>query len=191
MRKFEDWFNSIPLTGTVATAFLTGTLYGREFDISWETLAAGFLGLTGGWLAYKAATDHRRATENRNEYIFRARHLPDLHRARELLERHRPLGQNFPMLVIGDYNPNGIIELLDGAACFDKPLPARLANEIESLCLALPAFKTSLDGTSTKPHNSGATSVEIKDTASMVRSFWRLKGATDELIQNITFDALR
>jgi len=34
MRKFEDWLNSIPLAGTVTAAFLTGTLYGRQFDIS-------------------------------------------------------------------------------------------------------------------------------------------------------------
>lgn len=63
MRKFEDWLNSIPLAGTIGAAFLSGAIYGREFDISWETLAAGFFGLVGGGFAYVSAKLQIKANE--------------------------------------------------------------------------------------------------------------------------------
>ncbi len=61
MRKLEDWLNGAPFAGMVGVAFLTGAIYGREFDINWETLAAGFLGLIGGFLAFFAATMSQQA----------------------------------------------------------------------------------------------------------------------------------
>ncbi|MCD1593374.1 hypothetical protein [Thalassospira xiamenensis] len=75
MRKFEDWLNSIPLAGMIGAAFFTGTIYGREFDISWETLAAGFLGLGGGFLAFLAATSEQRANRERNTFVLKSEAL--------------------------------------------------------------------------------------------------------------------
>ncbi|MCC9622600.1 hypothetical protein LPB41_12955 [Thalassospira sp. MA62] len=75
MRKIEDWFNSVPLGGLIGVAFLTGAIYGREFDINWETLAAGFLGLIGGFLAFLAATSEQRANRERNTFALRSEAL--------------------------------------------------------------------------------------------------------------------
>jgi len=75
MRKFEDWLNSVPLAGTIGAAFFTGAIYGRQFDISWETLAAGFLGLVGGSLAFMAATGEQRANRNRNTFVLKSEAL--------------------------------------------------------------------------------------------------------------------
>lgn len=75
MRKLEDWLNSIPLAGTIGAAFLTGAIYGRQFDINWETLAAGFLGLVGGFLAFLAATSEQRANRERNTFVLKSEAL--------------------------------------------------------------------------------------------------------------------
>ncbi|MBR9901538.1 MULTISPECIES: hypothetical protein [Thalassospira] len=69
MNKFGDLLNGIPLAGMIISGFLAGTLYGSKFDgEEWETLAAGFLGLTGGACALFAAkaqiTAQRRQRED-------------------------------------------------------------------------------------------------------------------------------
>ncbi|WP_417837473.1 hypothetical protein [Thalassospira tepidiphila] len=61
-------------TGTLFALILAPTmlplevLYG-EFRLSWETLIAGFLGLIGGWMAYRAARQHQEAIEKSNTFL--------------------------------------------------------------------------------------------------------------------------
>ena len=68
MNKFEDLLNGIPLTGMIISGFLAGTLYGSNFSgEEWETLAAGFLGLTGGACALFAAKAQISAQKRQRE----------------------------------------------------------------------------------------------------------------------------
>lgn len=75
MRELENWLNGVPFAGTIGASFLTGAIYGREFDISWETLAAGFLGLIGGFLAFLAATREQQANRERNTFALKSQAL--------------------------------------------------------------------------------------------------------------------
>jgi hypothetical protein len=54
--KYSNWLNGIVIGGVSVIAFLVGAIYGKHFcGLQWETLLAGFLGLTGGSFAYAAA----------------------------------------------------------------------------------------------------------------------------------------
>ncbi|WP_417804081.1 hypothetical protein [Thalassospira lucentensis] len=64
MPKLEHWTDTVPLIVLMFTAFLAGCLTATQFsDIEWETLTAGFLGLTGGYFALLASKHQIRAQE--------------------------------------------------------------------------------------------------------------------------------
>lgn len=136
LRKLED---VIPLISTTIGGFTIGVL-ARNGWVDWtgETLVAGALGLAGGWLAYKAATDHRRATENRNEYIFQANHMSDLWKAQKKTEQMLTKDYGDRIILGADINLEAIIKLVDKAARFPSPLPPELSHELETLCGIIP-----------------------------------------------------
>ncbi|MFH1807020.1 MAG: hypothetical protein ABID63_19230 [Pseudomonadota bacterium] len=143
LRKIED---AIPLIGTTLGGIIVGVLATNiftvlEWKLEWETLVAGFFGLTGGWLAYKAATDHRRATENRNEYIFVAQHSADLCRASKMLVEYCEPGFISGLVYAEKFDFAGTTDLLEGATRFEGPLPLDITRQLEHLCKALAAFK--------------------------------------------------
>jgi len=179
------------LGGMVIGAFATNGFTTLGWELEWETLVAGVLGLIGGWLAYKAATDHRRVTENRNAYIFKARHLRDLFTVRDLLESHQPLACGQKVATVPRLDTKGIIEKLNNAACFSEPLPTSLTNELEGLCEALPLFELAAKGVQWTMKSDSATTVTIDDPESMALSFASLQGAVDKLIVHLLLDETR
>jgi len=64
MPKLEHWTDTVPLIALMFVAFLAGGLTATRFsEIEWETLTAGFLGLTGGYFALLASKHQIRAQE--------------------------------------------------------------------------------------------------------------------------------
>lgn len=61
------------LGGIIIGVFATNGFTALGWELEWETLVAGALGLAGGWLAYKAATTQQRAIEKRNSFSFGVR----------------------------------------------------------------------------------------------------------------------
>jgi len=179
LRKLED---VLPLIGTAIGGFTIGVI-ARNGWVDWtgETLVAGVLGLAGGWLAYKAATDHRRATENRNEYIFKAKHLADLHQAENALEECRFLVSSEPEITVSETDIQGLVMAVTGpindAACFEQPLPSELTQQLEILCRTLTQFKRATAGIYRVAKTNEGMKYNIEDPTSLTLSYVALKGS--------------
>jgi hypothetical protein len=156
---------TIPLIGTLFGGITIGVISRNTFT-NWtgETLLAGLLGLAGGWLAYKAATDQRHAAESRNEYIFRADHFADLMEAQEKADRI--LRNDFASETILDpglgHNLEILIRKVEGAASFPHPLPLELSKELESICGAMPLLITIRKSISGHYEEGRAVGVNVK-----------------------------
>ncbi|MCD1593375.1 hypothetical protein [Thalassospira xiamenensis] len=190
---------AIPLIGTtlggvVTGAFATNGFAALGWGLEWETLVAGALGLTGGWLAYKAATDQRRATENRNEYIFKAKHLADLHQAENALEECRFLVSKEPEIVVSETDIQGLVmavsKPINDAACFEQPLPTELTKQLEILCRTLPQFKRATAGISRVAKTNEGMKYSIEDPISLTLSYTALHGSLRKFNTYLVLDEL-
>tara|TARA_A100000171_G_scaffold6710_2_gene5203 strand:- start:11751 stop:12332 length:582 start_codon:yes stop_codon:yes gene_type:complete len=186
LRKLDD---VAPLIGTMFGGIVIGVIARNGFlDWTGETLLAGLLGLMGGWLAYKAATDHRRATENRNAYIFTAKHQQDLVTAIELLESQTnfKLGRN--PVTVPSLETNAIINKLNNVACFAEPLPPRITEELEGLCKALPRFEVEANRIIWTSKDNSGTTVQIEYPGSLALAFTDLQRTVDRLYAHLLLE---
>ncbi|OCK08642.1 MULTISPECIES: hypothetical protein [Thalassospira] len=185
---------AIPLIGTTLGGIIVGALATNiftvlEWNLEWETLVAGLLGLTGGWLAYKAATDHRRATENRNEYIFIARHFADMYKASEMLNKYCKPGFISKLMFDEEIDFAGTTDLLEGATHFEGPLPLEITQQLERLCEALAVFKTATSRI--KSFDLGnQSSHEIDDPVILMIALSSLKAAVNDITTFFTAKAI-
>ncbi|WP_417824542.1 hypothetical protein [Thalassospira lucentensis] len=75
VRKYEFLLNGIPFVVLLAVAAFVGALYTTEFrELQWETLAAGFFGLLGGYAAYFGARTQHMAETLSNAMSFKLKH---------------------------------------------------------------------------------------------------------------------
>lgn len=129
MKKTGDLLNSIPLAGIAAAAFMTGTLYGKQFSmVSWETIVAGVLGLTGGAFAWFAAKAQIR---NQNEH-----RLKDIKRT-TILENRRCYKKNILVAKLA-FGISTTRELLDNNRVGNGGGILALHNQIKQLVFEEP-----------------------------------------------------
>lgn len=168
MGKFEDWLNSAPLAGMIGAAFLTGAIYGRGLaDISWETLAAGFLGLIGGFLAFLAATTQQRAIEKRNSFSFGIRTHQIRNTAAKAIQELQDEKFDWKVYSHADHFITNVSPLMEETLAGNDPLEPYLAQLVAKTSYQL------LEAKEISSYAINARNQKIKEYSDAFEKEWR------------------
>lgn len=139
LRKLED---AVPLIGATLGGITIGVFMRNGF-LNWsgETLIAGLLGLGGGWLAYKAAIDGRKATERRNAFIFKVKHLKQIDYAGHVFELFSDADFDGKKDAFDRDLVEHAIKTLSTALTFPEPLPLTISEKIATCSDWLATFE--------------------------------------------------
>lgn len=173
--------DAIPLIGTTLGGIVIGVFAANGFtalgwELDWETLAAGGLGLTGGWLAYKAATDHRRATERRNAFIFKVKHLKSIETAELTFAALSEVAFESNNTDFNREVVESAVQELTKVLSFPEPLPLTISEKIATCSDWLTLFDVDYNETAIPPDS---------DMPPEVFTLWNLAGNLSDTIKDL------